>query len=685
MRFIYPEFLPALAFISIPILIHFIHFKRYKTVYFSQVNFLKAVKQESKKKNNLKQLLILISRILTITALVFVFCQPYLPANKQERKTSRKLVAVYVDNSFSMRNESGNGPLLELAKNKAMSIANSYGPGTNFLLMDNKNTPDQQQLLNKGQFISRLAEISTSPGSMNIAGVHQLLHNNLLKQQLKSEKIIYLISDFQDYICDFTTIETDTSTQTFLIPLTSQVTNNLLIDSCWFETPGHKKEREETLFVRIQNLSSQSYQNIPVHLKINDTIKAINNLNIEAEETKEIELIYKNNRAGIHRGVVELDDYPIVYDNQFYFSYEVRDKNQVLAIYKPEDPAIKNLEALFRKDSNLEFAKTEVKKIQLSQFPNYQCIFLVNLEEPSTGLIYALSRFVKAGGSLSIFPGTGADKTAYNKLYQSLQAQSIIQADSSRLKMENINFNHLLLQNAFLHEKDNLQLPFVNYSYQFSKSTTSNQTNIVEFNNKQTALAEYQVNKGILYNFSFPLAESTTDFNQHAIFVPLLYNMALNSFEAQQIQYEIQNKLVLLLPKNQALTTIQSITIKPEKSDNIIRLPLLNEYADQIRIDLQNTIHKAGFYTLLINNEFSKTLAFNYNRNESLSKQLLFDQLEEKLESAKFKTFSIIDTSQADFEEKIQEANDGIELWQLFLAFSLIFIAAEIAISRFWK
>ena len=107
MKFIYPEFLVALLLIGIPILIHFLHFKRYKTVYFSQVNFLKTVKEESRKKNNLKQLLILLCRILTVAALVFVFSQPYFPTNKEAKNLAKKLVAIYVDNSFSMKQEGG--------------------------------------------------------------------------------------------------------------------------------------------------------------------------------------------------------------------------------------------------------------------------------------------------------------------------------------------------------------------------------------------------------------------------------------------------------------------------------------------------------------------------------------------------------------------------------------------------
>jgi len=685
MRFIYPEFLPALVFISIPILIHFLHFKRYKTVYFSQVNFLKAIKEETKKKSNLKQLLMLLSRIFAIVALVFVFAQPYLPTNTQERKSARKMVGLYVDNSFSMKNESESGLLLEQAKSKAMSIANSYGPGTSFLLLTNQNLPEQQQLLNKTQLISQLGAIQETPGELSLSTAHSLLKNNLEKQKLKSEKMIYLISDFQAHWSDFAEMKNDTSLQTFLIPMNSPLSNNLLIDSCWFETPGRKKNQEEKLFVRFRNRSNQNYQNIPVRLKINDTIKAINNVNIEPQESQTLELVYKNNRTGTHQGLVELDDYPIVYDNQFFFSYEVRDKNRVLAISKDGDPAMDKLQALFANDENIDFERTTIKRTQVSQFQDFQCIYLVNLDELSSGVINALNQFVSRGGSLALFPGANTNIVSYNELFSKLQTDLILGTDSSTLRMETVNYNHSLLQQVFLNEKKNLELPVVRFSYRFSSTIQSTQSSAVDFNNTHPAVSDYQAGLGRLVSFSFPLDERFTDFTQHAIFVPLVYNIALNSFDPQEIQYQISNNLIISLPVSGSAATGKTMTIRNLKSNAAIRVPVASQYANQIRIDLQNTVKEAGFYQLELNQEETKTLAFNFNRQESLSPQLSTDQLQQSLEQANLHTFKLIDTGQADFEAQLKEANDGIELWKLFLALCLLFLAAEVAISRFWK
>ncbi|TDN99083.1 BatA domain-containing protein [Sunxiuqinia elliptica] len=685
MKFIYPEFLVALLLIGIPILIHFLHFKRYKTVYFSQVNFLKTVKEESRKKNNLKQLLILLCRILTVAALVFVFSQPYFPTNKEAKNLAKKLVAIYVDNSFSMKQEGDQGILLEQAKSRAMEIAQSYGPATRFLLIDNQQQPESRQILSQSQLISKLGSIHESPVQLALSKIHQSLYNRLQQEGAKAEKNIYLISDFQSYATDLNAFIKDTSIYTYLIPLTGQSTNNLLIDSCWFETPGHKKNREEILSVRIQNQSNQSYQNVPVRLKINDTIKAINNLSIEPEATEEIQLTYKNNQAGIHRGIVELDDYPIVYDNHYYFSYTVQSKNRVLAISQPNDLTNSKLEALFKADENIDFETIAVNKIQVSQFKNYQCIYLLNLENLSSGLIGSLKQFVEQGGSLAVFPGINSQLSSYNQLFAGLNAGRLVAADSTQLRMETVNYNHSLFDKVFLHEKQDLELPQVSYSFRTNTNSRSLETSLVEFNNRQSAVSEFHAGLGRLYQFNFPLDDEKTNFTQQAIFVPLIYNIALNSFAPQDIQYEIKNDLVLNLSFNEAQRPTNTQTLLLDNGKQQFRIPVINRLNNQLRIDPGQAIQQAGFYDLYSNEHQLRTLAFNFSREESRSSTQDAQQLNQVLSSLNNPTITIIEGSDSDFVQQLLIANEGTQLWKMFLFLALFFLAMEVLISRFWE
>ena len=72
MQFLFPSFLWALLALAIPVIIHLFYFRRFKKVYFTNVRFLKEIKQETSSRNKLKNLLILLMRCLALAALVFV-------------------------------------------------------------------------------------------------------------------------------------------------------------------------------------------------------------------------------------------------------------------------------------------------------------------------------------------------------------------------------------------------------------------------------------------------------------------------------------------------------------------------------------------------------------------------------------------------------------------------------------
>ncbi|MBT8220109.1 MAG: BatA domain-containing protein, partial [Bacteroidia bacterium] len=79
MQFLYPSFLWALLLLAVPIIIHLFHFRRFKKVLFTNVRFLKELKEETTARSKLKNLLVLLARLLALAALVLAFAQPFIP------------------------------------------------------------------------------------------------------------------------------------------------------------------------------------------------------------------------------------------------------------------------------------------------------------------------------------------------------------------------------------------------------------------------------------------------------------------------------------------------------------------------------------------------------------------------------------------------------------------------------
>src|ERR1700749_154283 len=102
MQFLHPGYLYALSAIAVPIIVHLFNFRRYKTVYFSNVKFLREVKEETTSRSRLKHLLVLAARLLALTFLVLAFAQPFIPNKRNTGAGGRRLISFYIDNSFSM-------------------------------------------------------------------------------------------------------------------------------------------------------------------------------------------------------------------------------------------------------------------------------------------------------------------------------------------------------------------------------------------------------------------------------------------------------------------------------------------------------------------------------------------------------------------------------------------------------
>lgn len=685
MKFLYPYFLFALLTISIPLIIHFFNFKRYKTVYFSQLAFLKLVQKETRKKSQLKHLLILFARILSIIFLVIAFSQPYIPVSEEEKNSPRQIVGVYIDNSFSMRLEGEKGVLLEQARNYALDIAGAYRPGTKFLLLTNDFLPQHRNPLDRSQFITQVSELQTSPTPANFEQMCALAHQQFELAGRKYEKSLFLLSDFQKKGFAVSTLLSDSTAHTFLVPFTPGKVNNLYIDSCWFDIPGRRKGQAEKLFARMINSSAESYQNIPVRLLINDSIKAITTLTIAPGEQQTIELAFTANNSGFQFAEVQLDDYPLVYDNNFYLTWEVKNKVEMLAIMEEKDPSGRYFNALFSNDELISFEQTAIGSLQLSSIKNKHCIALVNLRQISSGLTDELIRFTQQGGTVMIFPSAQAETSSYNQLLAGMNAFTLNPKDTSLIGISSIQYNHPVFRNVFIKPDQEASLPKIRNSYSLNRKNNGVETRLLELRNGQSALSVFPAGKGKLYLFTFPVDADNQAFNDHLLFVPSVYNPALNSLSPQPLSYAIEQQNLLLVNREKITASNQPLILKKRTSNESLLLNGKPIGAHQIQFDLSNFINSAGHYLILDHEKTIDALAYNYKRDESEPYFYTSSELKELIEEYRLSKCSIITETTENARTIIQEMNQGKTLWKYFMALVLLFIGLEMLIIRFWK
>ena len=225
MSFVYPWFLWALLAIALPIIIHLFHFRRFKTVYFTNVKFLKEVKEQTSARSKLKHLLVLLARIMAVIALVLAFSMPFIPAKNGTSRAGNKDVSIYFDNSFSMSAESEDVRLVEKARTRITEIINAYGVDDRIQILTADFEGRDQRLLSKEDARTRVNEIKVT---YKVRSLSKVLARQ--KQAVKAGnnrlKELFIVSDFQKNISDLEMYQ-DSTIDLTIVPLQSVQNQNV--------------------------------------------------------------------------------------------------------------------------------------------------------------------------------------------------------------------------------------------------------------------------------------------------------------------------------------------------------------------------------------------------------------------------------------------------------------------------
>lgn len=675
MKFAYPEFLFALFAIAIPIIIHLFNFRKYKKLYFSNVEFLKEVQQETQSKSKLKHLLILLSRILAITFLVLAFAQPFVPSSDNNVANQNNVVALYIDNSFSMESVGENGTLLNDAKNKAIEIVKAYRNTDEFILTTNDFNAGDQRLMSNEEVIDKIETIQISSTTRNISTLYSRNKEGLISSETKN-KSFYILSDFQQSTTDLANLKKDTLIDTYLIPINTTETNNLYIDTCWFSSPTHLFNQNEELTVRIKNNANTDLENIPLKLYINEQVVSPASFSIKANGQTELVLKYRNKSNGIQQGKIELRDNPVIMDDAFYFSYHISNNINILNIN--DDEITKQLNSIYSTDSIFNYKDFNVNQLDYSLIKKSDLLIINNLSNINSGLANNTKKFIDKGGSVLIFPSNEIDYESYREFLSLLMVNYYIGKDTNKTAVRTLNLEHPIYQNVFESKPEgNLNLPLVSKHYQLSTSTTSFKNNILTLKNGQPFLTEYKVGKGTVYLATSPLNKESSSFSSHALFVPTLYNIALLSLK--------QHPLFHVIGSNSSieLNRIENESVYHIKNEQIDLIPQLRNNANYTTIFVNSNIKDAGNY-LLENNQTKLGLAYNYNRSESELNYFTSQELDEISKKNEL-NFKILNTKNSSVKSALTEVNLGKKYWKYCIILALLFLAAEIALIKLFK
>ncbi len=678
MSFIYPWFLLGLAAIAIPIIIHLFHFRRFKKVYFSSTKFLEKVTDETEKQSKLKHLLILLSRILVITFLVMAFARPFIPLDESMISFDGNAVSIYIDNSFSMEDESVSGSMLDLAKEKAREVVNAYSYTDEFMLLTNDFKGKHQRFVSKDEFLALLNDVRISPAVRTISEV-SARQQEILHTATMQSRTAYIISDFQENISDFKEIEQQYDYNTLLLPLQGRQTDNLYIDSVWIDSPVRLFNQTVEIKARISNVSNNSLENQPVRLHINGAQRGVATYNVAAEAYTEVSFTFTVNKPDYISGYLEITDYPITFDNRFYFSFNVTSNINVLSINQNQPNRFLN--ALFSGDTLFNYDEMHYRAIDYSAFQRQGLIILNDLSYVSQGLNVELSRYVKNGGNLLIFPGENLDIDSYSNFLNNLNTNVYTSLDTVNTRVSSINDQHEIYRDVFDKIPENIDLPFVRNYYRITRDIGVRSEDILTIQNGLSFLSSYTVDDGKVFLSAVGLSDYFSNLQRHSIFVPTVYNIALQSNGLQRIFHVIgDNKPVIL--RQQPVSKDDVLTIEANGFEFI---PQHRNVNNLLHLHLFDQVDKDGIYNLKSGEKVINTLAFNFDRRGSETYFLTVSEVKEKIMDNNLDNIFVIDKMDIPVDKFVKQLQSGKQYWMHFLLLALAFLFFEIILLRFLK
>ncbi|WP_299136441.1 BatA domain-containing protein [uncultured Tenacibaculum sp.] len=648
MQFKHPEILYFLALLIIPILVHLFQLQKFVKVPFTNVAFLQKLVLQTRKSSRIKKWLILATRFLLLCCIILAFSQPYFSNKKADKQEHFFL---YLDNSLSTNTEGNKGDLLKVAIQELienLSEKATYSLQTNNNFHQNKTASELKDILLK---IENTSEEKTLKDVFLKISTEKITHNSINKS--------IIISDFQNSSED---VFKNFNESTSYVQLTPQLKENLSIDSISVNDTN-SSNFEINILIRNQGIAKN---NIPIAIYNNKKLINKQTFNIKEDSIQKVVFSIQKTPEFLGKVLLNFKD-AFSFDNSYYFSLVTNEKINVLSIGEQTS----FLNKIYTKDE-FNFLQSSIKNINYNAIPKQQLIILNEIENLPETLITSLLDYLNKGGDLTIIPSKNISITSYNKLFKKLGIGRILKKNTDSLKITSVNFKHPIFKNVFEKKVSNFQYPNTVSSY---SSLLKNSSNILFFENNTPFVSQVNLPKASVFWVAASLLRSNSNFTNSPLIVPLFYNMGKQSLQLSKLYYIVNKKNNIDINKQLGKEVVLAIN-----NENNSFIPLQQVYQNKIRITTNNQPLKAGFNYISQQKDTLKSIAFNYNKKESLLNYLTLKSIVDLQNNN-----SSISTSVKDTLRSIHKKNEVQWLWKWFLILSIVSLLLEILILKFFK
>ena len=670
MQLLHPWFSLGLLGVLIPVIIHLLQLRRPQRVVFTNTALIKQAELVNTRHRKVKQLLILLARILAVIALVVVFCQPFIPA--KESKLTATGVDVLVDNSLSMQIPGAtNGSLLGQAVGEARKIGGVAAGGKLRLLNTGAG------VLSKATYDNKLESLHpTSKRVINKLGING--------EFAGSSNPMYLFSDFQKNAFsadDFSKIAL--GKEVVLVPLNAQPASNVYVDSVWLDDAFVRVRANVGLHVRLRNGGGIAATDCPVKVFLGARQVAAFRVTLQPAQAVASVVQMQLTDGQLALGRVVTEDVPVIFDNTYYFTLQPVATIRILEIgAEPVAQQVYANEPLF----TYRFSKPQSIDYAVMRQSNMVLVHEVALVD--AGLRDGLRAVVKRGGSVVVVPPvSNTAHSSYQQLFKDLGLGTVQWEEVAAIpELRDVampNRQEPFFRDVFGAQSRVASMPRVAPVLRWSRTGTD----ILRLRDGgESYLANFTSGAGRVYVFSAPFAEKYSDFTAQALFVPVMYRMAMLSYKNEQLPaYRLMQGVVSLqlpLAIDGAGEQANEAGFRLVK-DSLTLIPGQRVIGQEVRLEMPEGMDMPGFYQVRRQGKVLTTLAFNQDKRESELAAYSADELRQ-LVGPNRPNVRVVEVGDAGTGlTRFQAEQVSTPLWRYFLVLALAALLAEVLLVRF--
>ncbi|PWL27620.1 MAG: hypothetical protein DCO95_17660, partial [Roseivirga sp. XM-24bin3] len=641
----------------IPIIIHLFNLRRVKRVEFSNTTLLRRIKEESSAKRRPIELLVLFSRIMAISLLVIAFAQPVI----KDESTSASLgtdVLIYLDNSLSLSAQGDNAASnFDEIVNDGSSIADSYPEGASFHFVENA----YGNSLTTGFTRESLKELLTEVEQVGVDRDAQELYSRIKGSDFVGD--VYLLSDFQGK-SDFTSIRKDSVNQYFVKLIQSESLDNVFVDSVFLENSYLSGEFSNLLNVTLSR-NYRDNEEVNIKLLIDGQLYGTGEVDFGNQLVANHVFELQGALPALERIELQIEDPTLQFDNSFYLSINKVDRVRVIEVYDENSPSF--LSALFEDNEAFQFDRIDSRFVDNELLSSANFLLINQIQKPSNQLISSVNGLLESGGTVVVIPSAESGEGELSRLGIRANAES-----QERVKLSSPDFENPLYQGVFEDEDENIEMPEATVSFRVLNS----ELDYLQFVNGRSYLSKV-ISNGNLFFFASPFDIEYSSFPSHALFVPVMYKLALGSKVNLSNLYYYTDSETVFFP----IDEVNSGSIFQLSSEAGQLTPDQRIDGDRLVLEIPKDLIRAGHYSLMQGSESVGTLSFNIPKSESDLSPLdpaFFSEL------AELNHVTVMGLEgDGDVKRFLEAKIIGTSLWKYALLGALFFLFVEIILIRY--